>query len=462
MKHSIKTKLFFLFAGLLAVFLFAGTLCSVLFLQRYYIAENKPLLAEAAGQVRAALGQEPEQLQDTVKAIDRAESIGIAIADADGSILLTSYSQKTDDGGSKLPKNIMDLIGSGAQTVYGKVTAAGGGSARIVYACQTDDGRWIVLTKQIRGLTESAAIANRFYFFSGVVSLILGGTVVYFFARRIVRPVQEMNDVAKSIARLEFETITDIHSDDELGQLAGSINVISEKLQESIRSLEKDIAYQKQLTRDTSHELKTPIGVIKGYAEGLIYGVADDPASIRDYCQTIVTECDRMDALVKDMLAFSALEARDAAPQKTCFSAETLLRDVADSFAPLLEGHHIRCSFECAEELTASADYALMQRALGNFLTNAVRYGGENGYVRLSARQEGQKVRFAVFNTGPGISQEELPRIWDVFYKVDKARTREKGGHGLGLAIVRSIAALHGGEVGVENQKGGIEFSITV
>jgi two-component system sensor histidine kinase VanS len=460
MKHSIKTKLFLLFAGVLAVFLLAGCLCSTLLLQRYYISENKALFAQTASQVEAALSEEPPQLQGTIAAIDRAESISITVASADETVLYTSYPRK-DANGSRLPKEISELIAGGGSTAYGKVTAGEGSAARIAYARLTG-GKWIVLTKQLKGVAESAAIANRFFAICAAAALMLGGLVIYLFSGKIVRPVLEMNRVARSIAELDFQTIPDICSKDELGELAGSINVISEKLENSVRSLRKDVAYQKQLTRDTSHELKTPIGVIKGYAEGLLYGVADDPDSMKEYCRTIASECDRMDELVKDMLELSALEAGDAAPKRTEFPARELLCDVADSFQPLLADKGIRCACECPEDLTVSADCAMMKRALGNFLTNAVRYGDENRYIRLSARRDGRRVRFSVYNTGSGVPEAELGKIWDTFYKVDKARTREAGGHGLGLAMVKSIAELHSGDCGAENQKGGIEFFIAV
>lgn len=461
MRHSIKTKLFLLFAGVLAAFLLAGCLCSTLFLQRYYIAESKTLFAETAAQVEAALLENKAQLQSMIEAIDRMESISIAVASSDQTVLYTSYPQK-DKSGAKLPKEIAELITQGGKTVYGKVSAGENSAARIAYAKLAGSGEWIVLTKQLKGVTESAAIANRFFALCATAALFLGGLVIYLFSGKIVKPVLEMNRVAGSIAELDFQIIPDIRSADELGELAGSINIISEKLKSSVNSLKKDVAYQKQLTRDTSHELKTPIGVIKGYAEGLLYGVADDPDSIKEYCSTIAAECDRMDGLVKDMLELSALEAGGAAPQKTEFRAKLLLDDLLDSFHPLLEDKGVRCICECHEHLTVCADYAMMKRALGNYLTNAVRYGDENRYLRLSAEKDGSRIRFSVFNTGYGISEPEITKIWDAFYKVDKARTREDGGHGLGLSIVKSIAALHGGTVGAENQKGGVEFFITV
>ena len=461
MRHSIKTKLFLLFAGVLAVFLLAGCLCSMLLLQRYYISENKALFAQTAVQVEAALSEEQSQLQDTIAAIDRAESISITVASSDETVLYASYPRK-DANDSKLPKEISELIARGGSTAYGKVTAGEGSAARIAYAHLTVGGEWIVLTKQLKGVAESAAIANRFFAICAAAALMLGGLVIYLFSGKIVRPVLEMNRVARSISELDFQTIPDIRSKDELGELAGSINVISEKLESSVNSLRKDVAYQKQLTRDTSHELKTPIGVIKGYAEGLLYGVADDPDSMKEYCRTIASECDRMDELVKDMLELSALEASDAAPKRTEFPAQALLCEVTDSFQPLLADKGIRCACECPENLTVSADYAMMKRALGNFLTNAVRYGDENRYIRLSARQDGQRVRFSVYNTGSGVTEAEMGKIWYTFYKVDKARTREAGGHGLGLAMVKSIAELHSGDFGAENQKGGIEFFIAV
>ena len=427
MKHSIKTKLFLLFTGVLASFLLAGVLFSSLFMKQYYINENKPILSAAAAKVEDALDGSKEQIQVAIDGIDHNDAISITIASSEKLLEYTSYPRKSSDS-SKLPQELTDLISSGKSTAFGRVTSSSG-SERIAYAVQAETGEWIIASKQLNGIAESAAIAERFFLLFACAAMILGGAVIYWFSGRIVRPVMELNEAAKQISDLHFETIKDIKSQDEIGELARNMNVISEKLEKSIDSLKKDVIYQKRLTRDTSHELKTPIGVIKGYAEGLLYGVADTPEMIREYCETIVAECDQMDALVKELLELSALEAADAKADMRQLNAAEVVQAVVDSYGPLLQENQIKPEIECSPETAVYADESMLKRALGNFLTNAVRYCDDRKEIRITVKPEGSHTRFAVFNSGYGIPEKELPHIWDTFYKVDQSRARNGSGH---------------------------------
>lgn len=460
MKHSIKTKLFLLFAGVLAAFLLAGVVFSSLFMKQYYINENKPILTAAAAKVEDVLDGSKEQIQVQIDDIDHNDAISITIASSDKILEYTSYPRKVSDS-SKMPQELSDLISNGNSTAFGKVTSSSG-SERIAYAMQAGTGEWIIASKQLNGIKESAAIAERFFLLFACAAMILGGVVIYWFSGRIVRPVMELNEAAKQISNLQFERIQDIKSQDEIGELAKNMNVISEKLEKSIDSLKKDVIYQKRLTRDTSHELKTPIGVIKGYAEGLLYGVADTPESIKEYCETIVAECDRMDVLVKELLELSALEAADAKANKRQLHAGEVIQAVVDSYKPLLQENQIKLDIQCSPEMMVNADEAMLKRALGNFLTNAVRYCDDKKEIRITVQSEDCNTTFTVFNSGNGISETELPHIWDTFYKVDQSRTRNESGHGLGLAIVKSIVQLHQGTYGAKNCSDGIEFYITI
>ena len=258
--------------------------------------------------------------------------------------------------------------------------------------------------------------------------------------------------------QLDFSERVRVDTSDELGALGESINEISEKLSHSIERLRRDIARRKRLVRDLSHELKTPIAVIKGYAEGLQYGVAQNPEQTARYCTVISAECDRMDAQIQQLLELSKLENEQMKPDLRQVSARVIFEALQERFSREAEQKSVSLHFEAQEALTIFADEAMITRAVENFLTNALRHTPESGEIRVRAEAEGKRTHISVFNTGARLSGEQLERIWDVFYT--GGGNDRASGHGVGLAIVKSIAQLHGGSVSAENQEDGVVFSL--
>lgn len=238
---------------------------------------------------------------------------------------------------------------------------------------------------------------------------------------------------------------------------------MSDRLKVSIEGLKNDIEFQKTLSRNMFHELKTPIGVIKGYAEGLAFGVADNPEMREKYVGIIVNECDRMDSLIIEMLELSKLEAKDYSLEDIVeFEIGELIASVKKRYAHILSEGKIKFLSEYSGKIYIQGNYQLLERALNNLVANAIKYNDENKYIRLSAAENTESVQIVIYNTCKGIPQNEIGKIFDPFYKVDKARTRERGGYGLGLSIVKSIIQLHHGSISAENKKGGVEFIIKI
>ena len=226
--------------------------------------------------------------------------------------------------------------------------------------------------------------------------------------------------------------------------------------------LKQDVERRKQLVRNISHELKTPIGVIKGYAEGLQFSVADDEEKRQKYCKVISDECDRMDSLVKELLNLSMLESGTFQLNTSEFDIRVLIQNIAERFETAFTEKGIEFECELDKELFVSADYELIERVIINFIINAINHVEGDKKISINILSMREKARIEVFNTGKHIQEEELVRIWDVFYKVDKARSREYGGNGLGLSISRLIGEAHGGKTGVENVNDGVMFFIEI
>ncbi len=444
-----------------------GILLNALFLERYYIYKNRDVFIETSQKISEEYIHNKKNLSNFISLIDRMEGISCTIADRKLNIKFISYPQKSDPDAIRLPKEIeqlavdneMKLLKSYVYTVIEKPNDQ---APKLVFLSRMSNGELIILKKPMKGISESVFIANQFYIFAGVVIMLFGGIFIVIFSKKITRPIIEMSHVAEAISNLEFNKRVNNNSKDEIGSLGRSINRISEKLSTSMNALKQDVERRKQLVRNMSHELKTPIGVIKGYAEGLKYGVADDKKKMQKYCTVIAEECDKMDGMVRELLDLSILETSTFQLNVTRFNIGEFIQNIADRFTPVLneKGINIELKYEKDDEICA--DYELLERVINNFITNGIHHVEGRKYIEVIAKKKDNGVRISVFNTGKPISERDLENIWDVFYKADKARSRQYGGHGLGLSIVRLIAQMHEGICGVENVNEGVSFFVEI
>ena len=468
MKHTIRVKLFLVFAGFMIAFILLGALINYLFLEKFYVYKNKDAFLAVKESVELELQNNPADIKDFIDIIDRSEGFSISIIDNEHSILYSSSKINKPVVTSKITKVLEKLIIVNQNKldksyIYTVVDKKNNQAPKLVYIARLNDNQSIILTKPMKGIRESTVIFSEFYLFAGAIIVIISSLCMFLFSKKLVKPIITMSSIAENISNLDFEQKVQITSKDEISQLGESINTISEKLKISIDSFKQDIEFQKQLTRNLSHELKTPVGVIKGYAEGLIYGVAGNPEMADKYCKVIVEECDRMDQMVKELLDLSKLETKGASLQDvTTFPLSSLIRSLLERFATIFSENGITYELDCEETIALTADYCLLERALSNIMINAVKYNNEKKLIRISTWQRGERVTISVYNTGQTIPETDLSKIWDVFYKVDNARSRKTGGHGLGLSIVKSIISLHKGTVTVVNTKDGVEFQITI
>ena len=459
MKLTLRKRVFLLLSGFIVLLVLIGLVCNLLLLRQFYVARNRVLLRTLGTEVVAALKQSGGDLEAAILQLDWDNNVGIRIVDANGTVMASSFTGKKN--AAELSDEIQSLIpadtGRRLRIMFTK-TVNENGSTNLVHVRRVSGARYLVLSKSIKGIEDSAATANRFYLIVGAGLILLGGGVTLLFSRVITKPIVEMSRVTARIAELDFSERVRVETQDELGALGSSINEISEKLSHSIERLNRDIARRKRLVRDLSHELKTPIAVIKGYAEGLQFGVAQDKEQTARYCAVISAECDRMDAQIQQLLELSKLENEQMKPALRMVSVRTIFDALSERFAHEAAQKNVRLSFDAPEALQIFADEAMIGRAVENFLTNALRHTPDSGEIRVHAGAEASKTSICVYNFGSRMTAEQLERIWDVFYtggNGDRAY-----GHGVGLAIVKSIAHLHGGSVSAENREDGVEFCL--
>ena len=463
---TIKTKLFLTFLLSMVAFIALCILLNIVFLEKYYIFANKDSFIKAEFKIKDEYINNLKNIDQTLNSVDRVDGIKCTIANNDMKNLYDSSPSRLDGKTIFLPSEIEQLIkadreNSSAKYIYTIVESPDFGNKNITYISKLDEKTFIILQKSIDSIVESSKIANTFFVFTGLFIILLGSVFIYIFSKKLTMPIVEMSIISEDMSNLDFSKRVDVKTNDEIGSLGKSINKLSQKLSTSINKLLDDAERKKQLIRNVSHELKTPIGVIKGYAEGLKFGVADDKQKLDKYCTVIASECDRMDGMVKEILELSSLEEA-VNLQLSSFDVSDLINNISDKFAPAIKEKEINIDVNCRQGTSIIADYELLERAISNYLNNAINHIDDKKYVKITTSVVENGVKITVFNTGNRISDIDMKNIWDVFYKVDKARSREYGGFGLGLSIVKSIVDAHNGTYGALNVDGGVEFYLII
>ena len=335
-----------------------------------------------------------------------------------------------------------------------------------------NNGDILAIRVPLVSISESVDIANRFIMITGIIIAILGSIWAYLFSKKFTKPILEVNNIARNMAKFDFGEKCKIRGKDEIGQLGQSVNYLSGELDTAItelstknKKLEEDIEKErkidemrKEFISSVSHELRTPLAVIQGYAEGLVSNVAESEDDRKFYCDVIMKETDKMNKLVKDLLNLSQIESGYFHIEKTEFNLTSLIEYVLNKYKSTFAEKNIEIQFELGESYIVCGDMVRIEQILTNYLNNAINHVDSNKIIKISQIVNKDKIKISVFNSGKHIPEESLEKIWTSFYKVDKARTRAYGGYGLGLSIVKAIADLHNNAYGVENIEGGVTF----
>ena len=330
----------------------------------------------------------------------------------------------------------------------------------------------VFLRFNLKSIEESSAIANKFLAYIGIIVIVLGTLAMFITSKIFTKPILELSRIAKKMTDLNFEVKYKVKSKDEISLLGESINTLSDKLETTITELKQannelqtDIQnkneideMRKEFLSNVSHELKTPISLIQGYAEGLKENINDDDESRDFYCEVIIDEANKMNQMVKKLLSLNELEFGNNQVNYERFDLVSLIRSVLSATDILFKQKEVTLYFEQKEPLYVWADEYLIEQVLTNYISNALHHSGGQKIIEIKIIPRDNNVRIAVFNTGENIPEEDLDKIWIKFYKVDKARTREYGGNGIGLSIVKAIMNSHNRECGVINRAVGVEF----
>ncbi|MBQ8550050.1 MAG: HAMP domain-containing protein [Clostridia bacterium] len=475
MKGKLWVRIFIRIAVIFAVFFLVLTCANRLFLPSFFKASEKNLLREQA---------------EIVKNLDLADNAAVArhlstVSDTynfeveiyhrkSGEIIYTSYSSQIIDfhykenPGMAMNHKSLEVIKRekhGSDSVFETAFDRQTQTEYMIYRTAMEDGVRVELRVQTGLLENSAQIAERFI---GIIALIcLGAALVwtYFSVRRISKPISEMSEITGAMAALSFDRKVTVNSNDEIGRLGASVNELSGKLSATLEDLKKsnaqlrdEIELERELdsmrrgfVANVSHELKTPISIISGYAEGLKLNV--NSASREQYCDTIIDESARMNRLVLSLLELSKYESGQIPINKVNFSLTELIKNLgerlfADSDITLIlpDG-----------DTNCFADPMQIEQVLKSLLENAKCHTPQGGTVEVRVL-DGEELRVEVHNSGSHVSEEQMPKIWQSFYRGEESHKREESRFGLGLSIVGAICKQHGKDCGVYNTESGVCF----
>ena len=336
------------------------------------------------------------------------------------------------------------------------------------------DGSYIYMKTALESIRESASITNSFFMRIGFGVCLLSMLAIVVFANNISRPIRQLSDISKRMSELDFEAKYQANKNgsEEIEELGRNMNELSNALESAISELktanlqlQQDIQKKEQIDEmrkeflsNVSHELKTPLALIQGYAEGLREGIDADAESRTFYCDVIVDEADKMNSMVKNLLTLNQLEFGNDIVEMCRFDITELIRGVIQASSLMLSQENITMVFEETSPACVWGDEFKIEEVVTNYLSNAIHYASGEKKIHIFYTYKDQLLRISVFNSGNQIADEDLEKVWIKFYKVDKARTREYGGNGIGLSIVKAIMDSHHQSCGVLNHADGVEF----
>lgn len=296
-------------------------------------------------------------------------------------------------------------------------------------------------------------VIYRAVLFGAIIAAIIALTIAYFVSRSISHPIREMKQTAQRIAKGDFSKKIRIKSKDELGELAKSLNTMAEELQLKIENLGQMDKVRTDFVANVSHELKTPLTSIRGFVETLEDGAINDKKTAQRFISIIKKHTDRLENIINDLLTLSELETSKGCIEKTEFDLKSLIDEITLGFghALMVKQQNLTINSQ-GGDFKIKADRDGVEQIFVNLIDNAIKYTAEKGQIKVSLLEQEKNIMVVVEDSGIGIPKKHLDRVFERFYRVDKARSRELGGTGLGLGIAKHIVLAHKGKIDIESE----------
>jgi len=481
MKLSIRRQFAGIFIGLMAAAILLCFVLNTAFLERYYIYNKQEVLYHTYEELQNAFAAGSivtEEAELRLQQNCEKYNLSFLVLDANSRTLKAS-GVESEFMRQQLLRHVLMQSDSEVEImvetdayVIQKVSDI---RSRMVYIEMwgiLDGGSFFIVRSALEGIRDSVQIANRFLAYIGVLAVVVCGITIWGVSRKITDPILQLAAISDRMTHLDFEARYQGQDRNEIALLGENINKLSEALEKTISELKtannellKDIEKKEQIDEmrkeflaNVSHELKTPIALIQGYAEGLMDGISDDPESRSYYCEVIVDEAAKMNQMVKKLLTLNQLESGNDVVSMERFDITALVRNYLQSAELLAKQNDITVRMEETQAYYVWGDEFKIEEVIMNYFSNAVNHCDGERIIEILVQPVEDKIRVTVFNTGTPIPTESLSHLWEKFYKVDKARTREYGGSGVGLSIVKAIMESMHQSYGVNNYENGVAF----
>ncbi len=467
-KMGIRAKVFLEIGAIIAVCLIGISFANSQLLESVYIWNVERSLRTMAQSVEDAGGNYFTLIAD----YENKQSVSIDLYDATDNYLYQGSGKFISS--NKL--NIISRTENEDGSYFNVVSEEGSTTQYIVFGNDFENGWHIEITAQKDPIQENANLATSVTTTITVLALVLALVFISGYSKRFTKPLIQMSEVANRIANLDFSAKCNVNRGDEIGALAENINIVSDSLNSALSELREknaqlmeDIEKERRIEQmradfisSASHELKTPIAIIRGYAEGLKMNLDSENESAVEYCDIIMRESDRMNVLVLNMLEQSLYSSGVKQPEKRPFFVNEFIEDLLKTVTPIFEEKGVTAKFVKGDNFISLADSSQMTTVLSNIVLNACSHASQEKIVEVSTEKMNGKIKVNVFNTGSHVEDKDKDGIFTSFYRADKAHSRAEGRFGLGLAIVKSITDNHGCECGFENKENGVTFWFTM
>ena len=468
-KLGIRFRVFLEVGAIFVVSLIALVVVNSQMLQNVYLWNEELSLKQMAQEAEDHIGDYQTLLRDfEVKngvSIDLYDNNDVYIYEGRGSFIsgnkLIVVSRTENEDGSYF--NILQEENSTTQY--------------ILYGKDFSNGYHIEITTQKDVIQENASIATRVTTLIAVVAMLLALIYISGYAKRFTKPIIKITETANKMSNLDFSQKCEINRKDESGVLADSINKLSSSLDTALTELKttteqlvSDIEKERKLEKmrqdfvsSASHELKTPIAIIRGYAEGLKINVDEENTAMQEYCDIIMNEADKMNSLVLSLLEASLYSSGMKTLNKEDFELNEFISEYMKAAKPIFEEKGINAKFiETESALMVFADKSQIERVLSNYISNACSHAKNEKEIIVSVSEMQERYKVSVYNSGSFIDDKDKDNIFISFYRADKAHSRKEGRFGLGLSIVKSIVTNHGCDCGFQNKDNGVTFWFTM
>lgn len=486
MKHSIRRQFTFIFIGMMAATVAICWLLNSLFLEKYYRSEKQKNLMEVYHSINNAIIEGAWRTEEysnitLMKLCTKYTIAGIVIDTGTQEIISFGADEKQSH------RQLWDNLIMADRNNEDYLVETDSYRMMIVkdHITKTDymelwgnlmNGDVFLLRTALEGVRESVSIANRFLGYMGIVTSLISSSIIWMLTKKYTEPIMELARISRRMADLDFQIKYRGRTENEIGVLGQNFNHMSEELEKAISQLKtanmeltKDIQNKEKLEEmrneflsGVSHELKTPIALIQGYAEGLKDNISEDIQEREFYCDVIIDEASKMNEMVKKLIVLNHMEYEKNVLKIERIHLSELLQNYIENSKMLLEQSNVLLEYMVTPELYVWGDEFRIEEVMDNYFSNALHHVKEdkngNRVIRIYTREVEGNIGVYVFNTGDSIPEEVIDRVWEKFYKIDKARSREYGGTGIGLSIVKAILDSMQQKYGIQNEENGVTF----